>query len=196
MALVVSRALARRYARAAMQIASEANEVERWREELGQAFRVLADADLVAALQQRRAPLERRLELARQTVLGLSPLVMNLVLLLVVATAISFMLGEWLDAAAIAFAAFAPSLPRSSPATNRSPTRVSPCCRKRSAAAICATRIPFASHDPRPYRRPAASWLSKNGGTQSKCVEKTREGSPVKAKTLKRPLSSGCSVTW
>jgi len=80
---VVSRALARRYARAAMQIAVEANEVERWREELGRAARVLADAGLLAALQQRRVPLERRLELARQTVLGLSPLVLNLVLLLV-----------------------------------------------------------------------------------------------------------------
>ncbi len=80
---MVSRALARRYARAAMQIAVEANEVERWREELGRAARVLADAGLLAALQQRRVPLERRLELARQTVLGLSPLVLNLVLLLV-----------------------------------------------------------------------------------------------------------------
>lgn len=80
---MVSRALARRYAQAAMQIAGERNEVETWRQELGRAAQVLADPDLLAALQHGRVPLEQRLELARRTVLGLSPLVMNLVLLLV-----------------------------------------------------------------------------------------------------------------
>ena len=48
------------------------------------------------------------------------------------------------------FAAAAPSLPRSSPATNTRPIRVSPRARRRSAAATCAARIPLASHAPRP----------------------------------------------
>ena len=45
-----------------------------------------------------------------------------------------------------------------------------------SAAATCAARMPFASHAPRPNSRPRSSRLGKNGGTQSKCVEKTTRG--------------------
>ena len=46
-------------------------------------------------------------------------------------------------------AVLAPWLSRSSPTTNKSPTRI-PAARSRSAAAICTAIIPLASHDPRP----------------------------------------------
>ena len=45
-----------------------------------------------------------------------------------------------------------------------------------SRAATCAARMPLASDDPRPYRRPCAMRLGKKSGTQSKCVEKTTAG--------------------
>ena len=54
------------------------------------------------------------------------------------------------DCEAMLLAAFAPSLPRSSPATNTRPMRVSPRARSASAAATCAARMPFASQAPRP----------------------------------------------
>ncbi len=84
---------------------------------------------------------------------------------------------------AMRLAALAPSLPRSSPATNTRPMRVSPGL-SRSAAAICAARMPFASHAPRPYSTPSSTRLGKKGGTQSKWVEKTTSGSPTAAMTL------------
>ncbi len=96
---------------------------------------------------------------------------------------------------AIVLAAFAPSLPRSSPATNTRPTRVSPSARSRSAAATCAARMPLASHAPRPCSTPPSTRLGKNGGTQSKCVENATAGSPTAAITLMRSPSSGCSST-
>ena len=43
--------------------------------------------------------------------------------------------------------------------------------------------------------RPPASRLGKNGGTQSKWVEKTTTGRPAVAKTLKRPSTTGCRTT-
>ena len=52
----------------------------------------------------------------------------------------------------------------------------SPSRRSRSAAATCAARMPFASHEPRPYSRSPSTRLGKNGGTQSKCVENTTAG--------------------
>ena len=58
------------------------------------------------------------------------------------------------------------------PTTNSSATRDSPAARSRSAAATCAARMPFASHEPRPNSSRAPRRLGKNGGTQSKCVEK------------------------
>ena len=92
---------------------------------------------------------------------------------------------------AMRLAAFAPSLPRSSPATNTRPMRVSPAALSRSAAAICAARMPFASHAPRPYSTPSSTRLGKNGGTQSKWVEKTTSGSPTAAMTLIRGSDRG-----
>jgi len=80
------------------------------------------------------------------------------------------------DPQARSLATMAPSLPRSSPTTNSIPTRRSPDARSRSAAATCAARIPLASHEPRPNSAAPRTSLGKNGGTQSKCVEKTTAG--------------------
>ena len=91
------------------------------------------------------------------------------------------------DCDAMRLAAAAPSLPRSSPATNSNPTRDSPASRSCSAAATCAARMPFASQEPRPNSRSPSTRLAKNGGTQSKCVENTSRGSPIAAITLLRP---------
>ena len=99
-------------------------------------------------------------------------------------------------------AARAPSLPRSSPTTNTRPTRDSPSRRSRSAADTWAARMPFASQEPRPYSRSPSTRLGKNGGTQSKCVEKTRPAGSrgcaepqTFAMTLKRVSSTRCSIT-
>ncbi len=96
---------------------------------------------------------------------------------------------------ATVFARAAPSLPRSSPTTNNSPTRVSPSRLSASAAATCAARMPFASQDPRPYSRSPSTRLGKNGGTQSKWVENTTSGTPAVAITLKRSPPTGCRST-
>ena len=63
------------------------------------------------------------------------------------------LLSEALDesaAAAWPLAILAPMLPASSSTTNSSPTPLHPSARRRSAAAIWAATIPFASHAPRP----------------------------------------------
>ena len=72
---------------------------------------------------------------------------------------------------------------------------LSPARRSASAAAICADRMPFASHAPRPYNRSPSRRLGKKGGTQSKCVENTTDGGPAVAMTLNLFASTGCLVT-
>jgi hypothetical protein len=67
-----------------------------------------------------------------------------------------------------------------------------------SAAAICATMMPFASQDPRPYMRSGVSDEAMNGGTVSMCVENASSGRGwpgFVAHTLKRSPSTGMHST-
>ncbi len=75
-------------------------------------------------------------------------------------------------------------------------TRDSPAARSRSAAAPAPQECPWRRTSRGRRSSPRSSRLGKNGGTQSKCVEKTTCGGASScAKTLKRPSATGCSMT-
>ena len=93
--------------------------------------------------------------------------------------------------------ACAPSLPRSSPTTNSRPTRVSPVAPQPLGRRDLRGENALRRRTRRGRTtRPPSTRLGKNGGTQSKCVEKTTAGRRRRvAMTLNRPSSTGCSVT-
>ncbi len=78
-----SRPLARRYAVAIFQLATQANEVERWRRELALLDELFREDVLVAAFRNPAVTLARRLELARRLAPELWPPAWNLLRLLV-----------------------------------------------------------------------------------------------------------------
>lgn len=85
---------ARRYAQAAFQIALDEGTIPTWRSDLADVAQVLASSQLAPALDDRRMPLNIRLEMVER-VLDVSPLALNLAKLLV-------QKGRSLDAAAVA----------------------------------------------------------------------------------------------
>jgi len=73
----------KRYARAAFELALEKNELEGWGEGLKRMAEVTKDLELKALLQDPRIPFEAKKDLLQKKLTGVSPLVLNLAILLV-----------------------------------------------------------------------------------------------------------------
>jgi len=73
----------KRYARSAFELALEKNELEGWGEGLKRMAEVTKDLELKALLQDPRIPFEAKKDLLQKKLTGVSPLVLNLAILLV-----------------------------------------------------------------------------------------------------------------
>jgi len=76
-------AAARRYARAAFQIALERDELDIWRGDLERLSQAVKDPLLFAFLENPKIHLDSKIKVLRQVLAGINPMVMNLVMLLV-----------------------------------------------------------------------------------------------------------------
>lgn len=76
-------AAARRHAQAAFQIALERDELDVWREDLGQLAEALQEPSLRAFLESPRVHLEDKARVLERALEDLNPLVMNMALLLI-----------------------------------------------------------------------------------------------------------------
>lgn len=74
---------ARRYAQAVLEIALENNELERWRDDLANVAEALSDGTFLAVLESPKIKFEDKSRLLKQGLGGISPLALNLVMMLV-----------------------------------------------------------------------------------------------------------------
>ncbi len=79
----MARASARRHAQAVFQIALEQNELDRWRNDLGMIAEAMNDPLLYAFLENPKIHFDVKTRILSQRLEGISPLAMNLALLLV-----------------------------------------------------------------------------------------------------------------
>ena len=79
---MVKTASARRYAQAVFEIAQEAKELDRWRSDLEEIAGVTADTAFMAWLESPRLPFNDKAKILSERLKGISPLALNLVLLL------------------------------------------------------------------------------------------------------------------
>ncbi len=78
------KAHASRYARAVFEIALERGELDRWQSELPVVVSVVGDPALVAVLESPRLRFDEKARILSEGLVGISPLVLNLVYLLIV----------------------------------------------------------------------------------------------------------------
>ncbi len=90
------KAYGRRYAQAIFEIALEKNELERWQADLQKIVGAISDATFLAALESPKIKIEKKTELLKKSLVDISPLAMNLVLLLISRGGIG-MIGEITD---------------------------------------------------------------------------------------------------
>jgi F-type H+-transporting ATPase subunit delta len=83
----------RRYAQAVFEIAQENNEFDEWQSDLGKMVAAVNTGSLLDALEDPRIKIEDKARFLRERVSGISPLAMNLALLLVSESGISI-IGE------------------------------------------------------------------------------------------------------
>ncbi len=76
-------AVARRYARAVFDIASDQGELDRWRNDLSRIAMTLGDPLMSQATENPKADLAQKQDLLRRVLDGINPLALNLVFLLV-----------------------------------------------------------------------------------------------------------------
>lgn len=77
------KAYARRYAQAVFEIALEKNELERWQADLQKIVGAIADETFLAALESPKIKIEDKAALLKKLPGGISPLAVNLVLMLI-----------------------------------------------------------------------------------------------------------------
>jgi len=80
---MVKTASARRYAQAVFEIARETKELDRWRSDLKQIVGAAGDTGFMALLESPRLPFNDKAKILSERLKGISPLALNLVLLLV-----------------------------------------------------------------------------------------------------------------
>ncbi len=73
---------AKRYARAAFELARDSGEIERWAQDLARANQVLQTQDFLAYLEFPKLTAAQRVDMVRAAMTGLHPLVVNLLCLL------------------------------------------------------------------------------------------------------------------
>ncbi len=81
---MAKKAHASRYARAVFEIALERGELDRWQSELPVVVSVVGDPALVAVLESPRLRFDEKARILSEGLVGISPLVLNLVYLLIV----------------------------------------------------------------------------------------------------------------
>jgi F-type H+-transporting ATPase subunit delta len=74
---------ARRYARAVLEIALERKELDRWRTDFAKVVEVLGDETILAVMESPKIKLEDKSRLLGAPLAGISPLALNLVMMLV-----------------------------------------------------------------------------------------------------------------
>jgi len=79
----MARASARRHAQAVFQIALEQNELDRWRSDLGMIAEAMKDSVIYAFLENPKIHFGEKTKIMSRRLEGISPLAMNLALLLV-----------------------------------------------------------------------------------------------------------------
>jgi F-type H+-transporting ATPase subunit delta len=83
----------RRYARAVFEIAQENNELDKWQSDLRQLAAAAGDVSFLAAMESPKIPAGDKARFLKESLRGIGPLAVNLVLLLVDKSAVSLM-GE------------------------------------------------------------------------------------------------------
>lgn len=79
---MVKTSSARRYAQAVFEIARETKELDRWRSDLEQIAGAAGDTGFMALLESPRLPFDAKAKILSERLKGISPLALNLVLLL------------------------------------------------------------------------------------------------------------------
>lgn len=93
---MANKTYARRYAQAVFEMALQAKELDRWQSDLAKAVAMVGDAEIAALLASPRLPFEDKAGILSESLEGINPLALNLVLLLVTRDSLS-MIGDIAD---------------------------------------------------------------------------------------------------
>ncbi len=93
---MANKTYARRYAQAVFEMALQAKELDRWQSDLAKAVAMAGDAEIAALLASPRLPFEDKAGILSESLEGINPLALNLVLLLVTRDSLS-MIGDIAD---------------------------------------------------------------------------------------------------
>ncbi|OGO32678.1 MAG: ATP synthase F1 subunit delta [Chloroflexi bacterium RBG_16_56_11] len=85
------KAYARRYAQAVFELALEKKELERWQSDLSQIVLAISDGSVLATLESPKIKIEDKSRLLSGSLKGISPLAINLSLMLIMKSGISLM---------------------------------------------------------------------------------------------------------
>ncbi|MBI4339178.1 MAG: F0F1 ATP synthase subunit delta [Chloroflexi bacterium] len=93
---------AKRYARAAFDIARESGQIERWAEDLARALEALQDQELLAYLESPKLAAAERVDLIRRAASALNPMAVNLLALLATKNRLALLPGVYEEYQALA----------------------------------------------------------------------------------------------
>ncbi|MCH8864839.1 MAG: F0F1 ATP synthase subunit delta [Chloroflexi bacterium] len=93
---MANKTYARRYAQAVFEMALQAKELDRWQSDLAKAVAMVGDAEIATLLASPRLPFEDKAGILSESLEGINPLALNLVLLLVTRDSLS-MIGDIAD---------------------------------------------------------------------------------------------------
>ncbi len=93
---MANKTYARRYAQAVFEMALQAKELDRWQSDLARVVAMAGDAEIAALLASPRLPFENKAGILSESLEGINPLALNLVLLLVTRDSLS-MIGDIAD---------------------------------------------------------------------------------------------------
>ena len=93
---MANKTYARRYAQAVFEMALQAKELDKWQSDLAKAVAMVGDAEIATLLASPRLPFEDKAGILSESLEGINPLALNLVLLLVTRDSLS-MIGDIAD---------------------------------------------------------------------------------------------------